>query len=272
MSTITKNSTLIQNGVSTPVVDVVAVEESLHISINGKPFTVTMRTPGNEEALVRGLLYTEEVYRDVEPLVLEQIERNAKGLITSVDVRIPAQKILKDFASSRNLVSASSCGLCGRTSFEDTVTNNVVDDMVAIDASIIPSLFQKMRAAQQDFSSSGGTHAAAAFDAVGNMLGVMEDIGRHNAVDKLIGHLLMENHLSQAKCIIVSGRLSFEIVNKVLSAGIPVLASVSAPSSMAIEMADKGGITLLGFCREQKMTIYAHPERMSINHATPVTN
>lgn len=252
--------------------DVVAVEESLHIAINGEPFTVTMRTPGHEEQLVRGLLFTEEVYRASDELVFEQIERNTKGFITSVNVLIPAAIILKDFASSRNIVSASSCGLCGRTSFEDTITNNVIVDEARINSQLIPNLFLKMRDAQKDFSQSGGTHAAAAFDDAGNMIGSMEDIGRHNAVDKLIGQLLIDHKLHQAKCIIVSGRLSFEIVNKVLSAGIPVLASVSAPSSMAIEMAQKGGITLLGFCREQKMTIYAHPERMMNHHDNLVTN
>ena len=192
MSTTTKHATLIQNGVSTPVTDVVAVEESLHIAINGEPFTVTMRTPGNEEQLVRGLLYTEEVYRSSDALVFEQIERNSKGFITSVNVLIPAAQILKDFASSRNIVSASSCGLCGRTSFEDTITNNVIVDDARMDSQLIPNLFRQMRDAQKDFSQSGGTHAAAAFDEAGNMIGSMEDIGRHNAVDKLIGHLLMK--------------------------------------------------------------------------------
>jgi FdhD protein len=251
------------HGNFTSVTDVLAIEESLNISLNGESFTVTMRTPGEENELIRGLLYTEEVYRDLnEEPVIEVLDKSTVGFITSVDVKLDPQKILKDFAGSRNIISASSCGLCGRTSFEDTISKNVISEDLIIDPAEVRKMFDQMRASQKEFTQSGGTHAAGAFTAEGNLLAVCEDIGRHNAVDKLIGKLIMRKQLSHAKCITVSGRISYEIVNKALSAEIPVIASVSAPSSMAVEMASRSGMTLMAFCRENKLTVYAHPERI----------
>ena len=251
------------HGNFTSVSDVLAVEESLNISVNGETFTVTMRTPGEEKELIRGLLYTEEVYRDVnEEPVIEILDKSTEGYITSVDVKLNPDKILKDFAGSRNMVSASSCGLCGRTSFEDTISKNVISEELTIDPSAVKLMFDQMRSSQKEFAQSGGTHAAGAFTVDGTLLAVCEDIGRHNAVDKLIGKLILQKQLSLAKCITVSGRISYEIVNKALSAEIPVIASVSAPSTMAVELATKSGMTLMAFCREHKLTIYAHPERI----------
>lgn len=251
------------HGNFTSVTDVLAIEESLNISVNGESFTVTMRTPGEETELIRGLLYTEEVYRDTdeEPEIIV-LDKSVNGHITSVDVKLNPQKILKDFVGSRNIVSASSCGLCGRTSFEDTISKNVISEDLLMDPAEVRKMFDQMRASQKEFSQSGGTHAAGAFTAEGKMLAVCEDIGRHNAVDKLIGKLIIQNKLSHAKCITVSGRISYEIVNKALSAEIPVIASVSAPSTMAVEMASQSGMTLMAFCRENKLTVYAHPERI----------
>jgi FdhD protein len=251
------------HGNFTSVADVLAVEESLNISVNGESFTVTMRTPGEETELIRGLLYTEAVYRDAEeePEIVV-LEKSTSGHITSVEVKLDPPKILKDFAGSRNIISASSCGLCGRTSFEDTISKNVINEDLMIDPAEVRKMFDQMRASQKEFTQSGGTHAAGAFTAEGNLLAVCEDIGRHNAVDKLIGKLIMRKQLRLAKCITVSGRISYEIVNKALSAEIPVIASVSAPSTMAVEMAAKSGMTLMAFCRENKLTVYAHPERI----------
>lgn len=248
--------------------DILAVEESLSIAINGEPFTVTMRTPGFENELVRGLLYTEEVFRDVFEPYIEITKKNARGIITEINVNIPPDKILKDFKSSRNLISASSCGLCGRTDFEDSISKNKITESISIDASRFEMMFAEMQKHQEAFKLSGGTHASAAFDGNGNILSICEDIGRHNAVDKVIGSLIRKGELHAAKIILVSGRISYEIVNKTLSAGIPVIASVSAPSTMAVENAINAGMTLIAFCRNKKLTIYAHPER--ITHREPV--
>ena len=254
------------NGTFSSVEDVLAVEESLSISINGESFTVTMRTPGLEKELIRGLLYTEEVYRDVETdPVVEILSTNAMGYTTAVNVKLDENKILKDFAGTRNIISASSCGLCGRTSFADTISSNKIIETGMMEASVVQSMFTHMSERQQQFIQTGGTHASAAYTLEGDLLEICEDIGRHNAVDKVIGSLLMKKQLQLAKCITVSGRISYEIVNKALSAGIPFLASVSAPSGMAVENAREGGMTLMAFCRNNKLTIYTHPERITRN-------
>lgn len=263
MKTNSYNGLLYNDGNFSHVTDMLAIEESLSIAINEEPFTVTMRTPGHELELVQGLLFTEGVYR--QRLNTDQLQINSnglKGFITSLNLVLPQENLLKDFASSRNIISASSCGLCGRTSFEETLSTNTINDDVKIDPRILEYMFAKMSEAQLDFRSSGGTHAAAAFSIDGEMIAIFEDIGRHNAVDKVIGSLVLQQTLPKAKCITVSGRVSYEIVNKVQAAGIPVLAAVSAPSSMAVENAVAAGMTLIAFCRSKKLTVYAHPERI----------
>jgi len=254
------------NGSFSSVNDVLAVEESLSIAVNGEPFTVTMRTPGFEAELIRGLLFTESVYCDLQiPPELEILHANAKGYVTSVNVKLAKDKILKDFVGSRNLVSASSCGLCGRTSFEETISNNLITENSSLDPTVIERMFSQMSDSQDAFKQSGGTHASAAFTLEGKMLAIHEDIGRHNAVDKLIGALIGKQLLEKTKCITVSGRISYEIVNKALAAGIPYIASVSAPSTMAVENAGKAGMTLMAFCRNKKLTVYTHTERIIQN-------
>ncbi len=261
------------NGKFSRVDDILAIEESLSIAINGEPFTVTMRTPGFEVELITGLLYSEEVFRDTdEPPVIDITGTNAQGYVTSVNVSIPQGKILKDFAGSRNLISASSCGLCGRTSFEDTISKNTITESGLLDPSLIAGMFETMSLHQKMFQQSGGTHASAAFTLDGKLLDLREDIGRHNAVDKVIGSLIRKNLLDTARILTVSGRISYEIVNKALSAGIPFIASVSAPSTLAVENASEAGMTLMAFCRNNKLTIYAHPERIIQKHETARVN
>lgn len=242
--------------------DVLPVEEALRISINDVPFTITMRTPGHERELIRGLLFTEgitgEFVPDFEPQVIRQ---NVHGDSTGMNVMIPAMYLLKDFAGTRTIASSSSCGLCGKTTFEETIVS--AEKKFELPPEMVRGLFEKVAEYQLDFKASGGTHASGVFDRHGNLLSAMEDIGRHNAVDKVIGALLLKGDLQQADCITVSGRISYEIVSKVMKAGIPMLASVSAPSSMAIETADAAGITLMAFCRNDKLTVYTHPERLT---------
>jgi FdhD protein len=244
------------------VEDKLAVEVALRIAVNQVPFTVTMQTPGNEKNLVRGLLFTENIIRDASWVpVLEICERNSNGCITAVNVSISPELVLADFSGKRNVISSSSCGLCGKTSLED-LNSGLVQNQDLLKVERVNDMFLKMRQHQKDFKQSGGTHAAGAFGIDGVLLSVQEDIGRHNAVDKVIGELLITGKLSRAKCLTVSGRISYEIVNKVKSAGIPFLASVSAPSSLAVDMAIEAGITLMAFCRDNKLTIYSNPQQL----------
>jgi FdhD protein len=246
------------------VQDKLAVEVPLSIAVNQVPFTVTMQTPGNERNLVRGLLFTENIIRDATWIPeLEICERNTTGCITAVNVNISPELVLSDFSGKRNLISSSSCGLCGKTSLEDQ-NIDLVQNQDFLKVERVHDMFLKMRQHQNDFMQSGGTHAAGAFDIEGMLLSVQEDIGRHNAVDKVIGDLLITGKLSKAKCLTVSGRISYEIVNKVISAGLPFLASVSAPSSLAVDMAIEAGITLMAFCRNNKFTIYSNPQQITL--------
>lgn len=249
------------NNTSTVVEDALTVEGALQIVINGVPFTVTMRTPNNDNALIRGLLHSEDVYRQSTPLNIAFEVKNT--VMTIAQLQIPRQFLGNGYKNSRTLLSVSSCGICGRTALDDTeLMKNAITDSVETTVDKIYGLFQQMKTQQHDFLESGGSHAAAAFSTNGQLLTVMEDIGRHNAVDKVIGNLLLHNTLDQAIGLLVSGRLSYEIIAKAYHANIPILAAVSAPSSLAVEYAKQLGITLLGFCRGQKATCYAHPQRI----------
>ena len=256
---------VLYNGITfSKLEDVISIEVPLSIAVNSIPFTVTMQTPGNEKELVRGLLFGENVFRSqkVQPKI-DVLEINKAGYITAVNIVIPSDLILKDFAGTRNVISSSSCGVCGKTSLEEeeciSISNNEI-----LKAEFVPLMFEQVSIGQETFHKSGGTHAAGAFTIDGKMIVLQEDIGRHNAVDKVIGYLINNNLLQKAKCITVSGRISYEIVSKIKSAGIPFLAAVSAPSSLAIDNAQEAGITLMAFCRNNKFTIYSNPQMVEI--------
>lgn len=252
-----------KQGSFSPVQDLLALEESLSISINEVPFTITMHTPGSESDLVRGLLFTEGIYQDLEVHPdLNIVETNVDGYPIKMNVQIPEENLLKEFSGTRSMTSVSSCGICGKTELDDISTISSLQEDGILDASIVEKMFEKMRNHQSAFDQSGGTHAAAAFNLQGEMLVVKEDIGRHNAVDKVIGSLIYQGKLNHAKFLTVSGRISYEIVSKALVAGIPFIGSVSAPSTLAVETADQAGMTLLAFCRNDKLTVYTHSERM----------
>ncbi len=254
------------------VTDSLTVEEALQVNINDKPFTITMRTPGNDQDLVRGLLNSEGVLKpaaDSPDIILRK--ENSDGVVTIVDMTIPEEMLESGYSNSRNLLSVSSCGICGRTELEDlSFMGKVIDEKRSIDSRMIPELFAKMQMAQNAFQQSGGSHASAAFDFEGNLLVSMEDIGRHNAVDKVIGRLILTNRLKEAACIVVSGRISYEIVVKTFKARIPILCAVSAPSSLSVDYAKELGITLLAFCRGERATCYAHPERIKTTFQTTI--
>ena len=252
-----------QGGKFSKVEDVLAIEVALSISINEVPFTVTMQTPGSEMDLVRGLLFTENIIRDVDhPLHIDVITKDESGYITSVNVTVPEKLILKDFAGKRNVISASSCGVCGKTDLDNLEFEKVTNAEI-LNPDNIEQMFHKVSLQQETFKQSGGTHAAGAFTIDGELICIREDIGRHNAVDKAIGHLIHSKKINQAKCLTVSGRISYEIVNKAKSANIPFLASVSAPSSLAVDYAQESGITLMAFCRTNKFTIYSNPQQVA---------
>lgn len=246
------------------VEDALTVEEILNISINNEPYTMTMRTPGDEEALVRGILLSENVYddRELDPGFFI-LEKNEKDYIKKVNVSIPANKLKEGIETKRNLISVSSCGMCGKSEMELAMEGDFIFPGQKLNIQLIAKMFDLMSTHQNTFKDSGGSHASAAFTTDGKLLSIKEDIGRHNAVDKVIGSLLLQKQLQDAQCLLVSGRLSYEIVSKCFRARIPFLAAVSAPSSMAIEYCNKTGITLLAFCRQDKCTVYSHPENIA---------
>ncbi len=246
--------------------DSLSIEAPLEILINGEPFSVTMRSPGDELALVRGLLYTEGVLPSGAPYPYETTECHRGPWPRTLDLSVPNEELLLE-GHERRLVSSSSCGLCGKTtlgSLEEAVPD--IDEGVEEPPTTTPervlAMQTAMRAEQLAFERSGGTHAAAAFDASGNMLALAEDIGRHNAVDKVVGQLLLEGQLHEAWAMTVSGRVSFEIISKAARAQISLLIAVSAPSSLSVELAQKSGMTLIGFSRHDRFNIYSHPERI----------
>jgi len=250
-----------------PIIDALTVEEALQININDKPFTVSMRTPGEDVSLVRGMLHCEGVLTDTNFSPEVSIKKeNDNGIVTIVNVDIPENELGEGYSNSRSLLSVSSCGICGKTELSDlSFIGKTIDDTKKINIDLIHELFNKMSLLQHDFKQTGGTHAAAAFTIGGELLCSMEDIGRHNAVDKIVGKLINTKQLNDAKIITVSGRISYEIVIKCFKAKIPFLAAVSAPSSLAVDYAKELGITLFAFCRDKRATCYSNPQRTKIN-------
>lgn len=240
--------------------DVLAAEQPLEIRLAGRPLTVTMRTPGHDEELAVGLLYAQEMLRSAADL--GPIERD------------PAQPDRLDVALSATLDAAerwrrytyasSSCGICGVESLEALVLDNPpVTSDVRVHAATLYGLTARLRAAQAGFGATGGTHAAALFSAEGALLVAREDVGRHNAVDKVVGYALLHGLMPlDHNLLLVSGRVSYEIVQKALVARLPIVAAVSAPTGLAARMAGERGITLIGFLRGETMNVYSHPERV----------
>ena len=245
--------------------DQVAREEPLEIRVHGRSVAVTMRTPGHDRELAAGFLLTERIVSERKQLVEIATCTASLEPQNTLDVFL-APGVEVDFARlTRHVFATSSCGLCGKASIEAVkqhfppVTSNLT-----ISAAILLELPTRMRKAQATFAQTGGLHAAAIFDARGKLLVLREDVGRHNAVDKVLGHGFLENRLPfDAHILLVSGRASFEILQKSLAGGIPVVCAVSAPSSLAVEFARASHQTLVGFLREGGMNVYSHPERVA---------
>lgn len=247
---------------SESTLDDLTLEGALQINVNEKPFTMTMRTPGDDLSLIRGLLHSEGVIRDQNYAPEVSIQESDK-ITTKASVIVDPDALGEGYSNSRTLLSVSSCGICGKTELDDTsCEKQLSSDNDLFEAEMIEQMMQVMSGYQKTFEQSGGSHAAAAFDKEGGMMTCMEDIGRHNAVDKVIGALINKGELREAKFLLVSGRISYEIVIKCFKARIPVLAAVSAPSSLAVDYAKELGITLLAFCRNNRATCYANTERI----------
>ena len=235
-------------------VDNLLIERPLAITINSQPWTLSMQTPGHEIQLAAGLAFTEGVIKR-DAIHFDALQADNPSNITSVNILVPAQMVQRNEMRKRTLLSLSSCGICGRTELP-TVSPSSIEGG-EFDSTGIPLLIQKMQSFQTLFQKTGGCHAAAAFNGSGDLLHCYEDIGRHNAVDKVIGGLLLEGKLREAKVMTVSSRISYEIVVKCYAAAIPVLIAVSAPSSLAVDMAKEFGMRLYGFCREGRHTRYS---------------
>ena len=246
--------------------DWVAVEAPLEVWIGGQPVTVMMRTPGHDEELVRGFLFNEGMIRSIDdvvsiaPVEAADVDAAVGGSVIAVELAggNPAPK------ADRLFYSNSSCGVCGKQSIASLeVHGEIVTSAFAIERRTLVSLPDRLRAAQSTFARTGGVHASGMFTADGSLIVVREDVGRHNALDKIAGWALAERLMPLADCLLLlSGRVSYELVQKAVAAGIPVIAAVGAPSSLAIQIADQFNITLAGFLRPGGMNVYTHPDRI----------
>lgn len=248
-------------------VDAAAVEEPLQVLINGRPFAVVMRTPGADRELAAGFLIGERII--VEPGDVLGIEpyRSREGLLQHnvVDVKVAEAAAARVAAATRAVTTNASCGLCGRQNVVSlTADGLLVRSDLRARADVLADLPARMRPAQAVFDRTGGLHAAALFTGAGSLTTTAEDVGRHNAVDKVVGARWWAGQWPVADHVLcVSGRLSYEIVLKALIAGVPIVVAVSAPSTLAIDLAEAGGITLAGFARGGRMNLYTHPTRVT---------
>ncbi|MFG3249564.1 formate dehydrogenase accessory sulfurtransferase FdhD [Streptomyces sp. NPDC048187] len=253
--------------------DTLVAEEPLEIRLNGKPLAITMRTPGDDFALAAGFLVSEGVL--AERADLQNIVYCAGATVDGsntynvVDVRTAPGVRIPDITLERNVYTTSSCGLCGKASLDAVRTTArwpVADTpRVRVTPELLAGLPDRLRASQRVFDRTGGLHAAALFTEDGELMDVREDVGRHNAVDKLVGRALQDGGLPLSRSVLlVSGRASFELAQKAVMAGIPVLAAVSAPSSLAVDLAAETGLTLVGFLRGTSMNVYAGEDRVAL--------
>ncbi|MEV4036246.1 formate dehydrogenase accessory sulfurtransferase FdhD [Streptomyces umbrinus] len=268
----------IRDGAVSTRPDTLVAEEPLEIRLNGKPLAITMRTPGDDFALAAGFLVSEGVLGRADELqnIVYCAGATVDGSNTYniVDVRTAPGVVIPDITLERNVYTTSSCGLCGKASLDAvrTTARWSIDDTagdtappVRLEPELLASLPDRLRAAQRVFDRTGGLHAAALFTEDGELVDIREDVGRHNAVDKLVGRALQNGSLPLSRTILlVSGRASFELAQKAVMAGIPFLAAVSAPSSLAVDLAAESNLTLVGFLRGTSMNVYAGEHRIAL--------
>jgi FdhD protein len=250
--------------------DELAAEEPLEIRIRRRPLAVTMRTPGQDIDLAMGFLLSEGIIGTAGDVVTAQLcagtdtpnTYNVVDVVLGDDVPPPVTD------PSRNFYTTSSCGVCGKASIDAIRTRSrfdVAGDATRVPARVLADLPDRLRAAQRTFERTGGLHAAGLFTAGGDLVVLREDVGRHNAVDKVLGWALREGRLPLAgHLLLVSGRASFELTQKAWMAGLPLLAAVSAPSTLAVELAEEAGMTLVGFLRGATMNVYTTPDRVTV--------
>jgi FdhD protein len=257
-----------QEGKVSRVEDFLAAEEPLEMRAGRYSLGVTLRTPGNDEELVAGFLFTEGILSRREHLVSLRLPRKDAPERNLVRVILDSNQRLKARSAARRFSAGSACGVCGKATIAQLRRRGLrhPEGTTVFDPEVLCQLPEKLRAAQAVFGRTGGLHAAALFSAEGKLLVVREDIGRHNAVDKVIGWAFLEGRLPLSGLVmLVSGRGGFEIVQKALAAGIPLLASVSAPSSLAVQLARELGLTLVGFLRGQRFVIYSEEGRIAVS-------
>jgi len=238
-----------------PISDAVAIEEPLQIQVNDANFAITMRTPGDDEALVYGLLLSEGIIRNRDDVVSTSSSDNEISISLNANVEWNIE------SHTRGFNRTSSCGVCGRTSLEAVmetdppVTHRSLPMLSVVQ---IDGLGEALNQAQIDFEVTGGMHAVARFDSDANLLDVAEDVGRHNALDKVIGRAVMKGEIPLIRQILMlSGRVSFEMVQKAVMAGIPIISAIGAPTSLAVDLARQHGVTLIGFARENRFNVYS---------------
>ena len=254
-----------------PVCDVAAAEEPLELRLGGERFVVIMRTPGADRDLATGFLLSEQIVRSASDIsamryCTDQDGRDSSNVLSvwlNGDAALRAHHAM---SGRRHVTSNSSCGVCGRQSIDDLMTGlRHINGSARVTRIVVDSLPHVLRASQETFARTGGLHAAGLFDCRGQLLHTAEDVGRHNAVDKVIGAALTKGAIPLSdRVLFVSGRTSFEIVQKAVVAGIPIVAAVSAPSSLAVELARESGVTLLGFVRDGSFNIYTGRERITL--------
>ena len=253
--------------------DHVAAEEPLQLSLDGKPLSIVMRTPGNDLELALGLLWAEQVIRSLDDVLRVRVSAEAQEIEPRVSLAndlVESNQVDVYLRSSggrrpeRSFLATSACGVCGATTVESLALDFArLAQGPIVDAATLPRLSDRLRERQRIFESTGGLHAAGLFDGGGELQLLREDIGRHNAVDKIVGRSLLDGLLPLAASVLaVSGRAGYEVVQKAVAAGIPILAAVGAPSSLAVATAERFGMTLVGFLRDDRFNVYTAPERI----------
>lgn len=254
--------------------DAVVTEEPLQLMLDGEPLSVVMRTPGDDIELALGLFHSEGIIKTLEEVrgirISAEAEETAVGIMVdssivdsnSIDIQLKAKPRRKP---ERSMMSSSACGVCGAVMIEDLKRDlAALPAGTKVDPKLLPGLAERLRSGQSVFDRTGGLHAASLFSSQGALICLREDVGRHNAVDKVIGRLLLDGRLPGADTIlVVSGRAGYEIVQKSITAGIPIVAAVGAPSSLAVALATEFNQTLVGFLRGERYNVYAAPGRLT---------
>lgn len=261
------------SGVWSDAGDDIAAEEPLQLSLDGEPLSVVMRTPGNDIELALGLLHAERVITSRDDVERLRVSAEAGEHETAVDV---AADLIESNAVDvhlraaaprrprRSFLSSSACGVCGATTMDDLAHDHApLAAGPVVDARVLPPLADRLRERQEVFEKTGGLHAAGLFDASGAVVTLREDIGRHNAVDKVVGRAVLDRRVPLSGTILaVSGRAGYEVVQKAVAAGIPILVAVGAPSTLAVATAQRFGLTLVGFLRGMRFNVYSRAERI----------